>query len=112
MSQMLLLHLPLLLSMLGPKPTVPRERVDWIELAGDGRAGRVATTPEFMHGDEVVYAFGGGRCRGHELGKRTLDELFEAMRSGALVKIEATRVGTGEGAQACIDAVRLFAPRP
>jgi hypothetical protein len=90
-----------------PEATAPRERVEWIELLADGASGRVATTPEFMQGEEAVYLFGRSGCR--SLDKRTLDELFAAMRAGTLVDIEPG-AKTGDDGPACVEAVRLFAP--
>ncbi len=88
-----------------------RERVESITLAASGKAGTLVTSPEFMQGTLSTYAFGGRTCK-QSLGPRTLEELFVAMRTGALVRIGSEAVTRGGESLACLRSVTFFAPTP
>lgn len=105
------MHLALFLALLvAPSPTeeVPRERIEEIRLDASGQAGTIFTRPEFVGAEVSVYQFGDGLCRGYRVSDRTLNQLFAAMQSRALVRIKAKQVSGGNTVMRCIQAVSFF----
>jgi len=96
-------------SQVPPSEAPPRERIEEIALSASGQAGRVTTRPEFIGGKNSVYTFGEGVCRNFRLSDRMLEQLFDALRRNAWVRVEAKEVTQGKSSAHCIQAVSFFA---
>jgi len=105
------MHLALFLTLLVAQPPtdeVPRERIEEIRLDASGQAGTIFTRPDVLGAQVSVYQFGDGLCRGYRVSDRTLNQLFAAMQSKALVRIKAKEVPSGKTVIRCIQAVSFF----
>lgn len=95
-----------------PPPT-GRERVEAIEIDGEGRRGAIQTSPVYMAGTGGVYRFGEGACRANTLAPSTLEALHRSMRTRQSVRIHAATAHASDGTEVrCVQRITFFAPAP
>lgn len=94
----------------GFQPDRERRRLESIEMSAGGDAGVIRTVPEVLGEPAGAFHFGAPRCKGRPLGAATLEQLHVALRARQLVTIDATEVGQGERAVACVSTVTFWAP--
>lgn len=91
-----------------PQPEQVRVRIEEIIVSGDGTAGELFVSPEFMGGKPRVYAFGGSVCRSYPLTSMLVEQLFGAMKIGALIEVRSAKVKETD----CIASIGFFARTP
>ena len=73
----------------------------------DGEGGTLWTEAERLSGTDRGFVFGRGDCAKYPVGDRVLYALFDAMKSGARVRVRSAKQ---PGGTLCLRGVRFAAP--